>query len=76
MFEVFNSVQIKPFCLKVGIINKKILLSESPHFLSDMPRFAAFCKTCHKTAKVDRFPGLQNGQIPRSLWFTLVKIRR
>ena len=35
MFKVFNSVQIKPFCLKTGIINKKILLSESPHFLSD-----------------------------------------
>ena len=34
MFEVFNSVQIKPFCLKIGINNKK-LLSESPHFLSN-----------------------------------------
>ena len=36
MFEVFDSVQIKPFRLKIGIINKKILLSESPHFLSDV----------------------------------------
>ena len=35
MFEVFNSVQIKPFCLKIGINNTKKLLSESPHFLSD-----------------------------------------
>ena len=23
MFKVFNGVQIKPFCLKIGIINKK-----------------------------------------------------
>ena len=67
MFEVSNSVQSKPLSLKIGILNKKILLSESPHFLSDMPRFAAFCKTCHNTAKVDRFPGLQNVQIPGSL---------
>ena len=35
MFEVSNGVQIKPFSLKIGIINKKIVLSESPHFLSD-----------------------------------------
>ena len=35
MFEVFNSVQIKPYCLKIGMNNTKKLLSESPHFLSD-----------------------------------------
>ena len=35
MYEVSNSVQIKPLSLKIGIINKKNLLSESPHFLSD-----------------------------------------
>ena len=75
MFEASNSVQIKPFSFKIGI-NKKILLSESPRFLSDMPRFAAFCKTYHNTGKVDRFPGLQNVQIPGSLWVTLVKIGR
>ena len=59
MFEVFNGVQITPFCIKIGIINKKILRSESPHFLGDAT-FRSILKTYHKTAKVDRFPGLQN----------------
>ena len=35
MFEVFNSVQIKPFCIKVGINNTKRLHSDSLHFLRD-----------------------------------------
>ena len=35
MFEVFNSVQIKPFYLKIGINNTKRLHSDSLHFLRD-----------------------------------------
>ena len=76
MYEVSNSVQIKPLSLKIGIINKKKTFFQSLRISWVMPRFAAFCKTYDKTAKVDRFPGLQNVQIPGSLWVTLVKIRR
>ena len=76
MFEVSKSVQIKPFSLKIGIINKKKSFFQSLRISGVMPRFAASCKTYHKTAKVDRFLGLQNVPIPGSLWVTLVKIGR
>ena len=51
MFEVFNSVQIKPFSLIIGIMNKKSFF-QSLRISCVMPRFAAFCKTYHKTAKL------------------------
>ena len=54
MFEVFNSVQIKPFCLKIGINNTKNCF-QSLCISWVMTRFAAFCKTYHKTIKLTDF---------------------
>ena len=58
MFEVFDSVQIKPFRLNIRIINKKILLSESPHFLSDVT-FQHSVRLITKPPKLTDFPALK-----------------
>ena len=75
IFEVFNSVQVKPFCLKIGVINQKV-----PSL-----RVSAFPEWCHVSQHsvrlITKLPKLTDFQAFKMFnsWVTLghlVKIRR
>ena len=69
MFEVFNIVQIKPFWLIIGIINKKSTF-QILRISWVIPRFAAFRKTDFPAFKMFKFLGHFSKNNKINLWIT------